>query len=70
MLRPFLVCCGHKPKIDKFANLEDKLKKEISIVTVLKRIQKLTALQMSMYQSLGSEKIMVEADIIYRKYIS
>ena len=37
-LRPFLACLGHKPQIDKFGDLENKLKKEISIVTVLKRI--------------------------------
>ena len=47
----------------------EKLEKEVSVVKILKRIQKLTAITNSMYKFLNDNRVGKMADKMYRSHV-
>ena len=47
----------------------EKLEKEVSVVKILKRIQKLTAITNSMYKFMNDDRVGKMADQMYRSHV-
>lgn len=61
---------GLKPNFGHLSFLESKITSELSITTLMKRIQKLTALSISIIDYLQDQEIECKADEYYRKFIN